>query len=314
LGKQLGGGGEGTVYEVAGAPDQAAKVYHKIRPGLGDKLRAMVAVGAAAPGLQKDAAWPLNTLHERAGGPVAGLTMRKVGKPQWQEVHFLYNFATRRLQYPDKDWRFLATAAHNCAAAFDEMHKAGVVIADVNQSNVLVDSARAGVCLIDCDSFQVRHAGKTYYCEVGVDLFTPPELQGRPFSGVIRTPEHDRFGLAVLIFHLLFMGRHPFAGRFSGSGDMLIDRAIREYRFAYAPGAQAYQMAPPPKALTLDAVPAPVAGLFVRAFGRNAGPRPTADEWVGAVRPLIQGAQRCRAHGGHYFAPSVQGCPWRRRR
>lgn len=40
-------------------------------------------------------------------------------------------------------------------------------------------------------------AGRTFTCDVGVALFTPPALQGRPFRNLIRTPDHDRFGLAV---------------------------------------------------------------------------------------------------------------------
>src|SRR4051812_24821096 len=45
-------------------------------------------------------------------------------------------------------------------------------------------------------------------------------LMPKPIRGlrnVERKPEHDAIGLALLIFHLLFMGRHPFAGRFQGS-------------------------------------------------------------------------------------------------
>ena len=92
----------------------------------------------------------------------------------------------------------------NCAAAFDAIHSKSHVIGDVNQGNVLV-SQRGTVFLIDCDSFQVSAHGKLFLCEVGVPQFTPPELQGRNFRGIQRTANHDRFGLALIIFHLLFM-------------------------------------------------------------------------------------------------------------
>ena len=49
---------------------------------------------------------------------------------------------------------------------------------------------------------------------------------------VISKAVHDAFGLAVLIFQILFMGRHPYSGHFLGSGEMPIERAIREHRFA----------------------------------------------------------------------------------
>ena len=72
----------------------------------------------------------------------------------------------------------------------------------------------ATVALIDADSFQFSLNGKSYPCVVGVPDFTPPELHGKNLASVQRTIEHDNFGLAVAIFHLLFMGRHPFAGRY----------------------------------------------------------------------------------------------------
>src|SRR5579884_1993731 len=77
LGQRLGTGGEGSVYEVTTAPDLVAKVYHKV-PGvqLQEKLCAMV--GLARDELVRVAAWPSATLHERAGGPVVGLAMRRV--------------------------------------------------------------------------------------------------------------------------------------------------------------------------------------------------------------------------------------------
>src|SRR5205814_7863741 len=66
--------------------------------------------------------------------------------------------------------------------------------------------------LIDCDSFEITDGKTVFPCMVGVPTYTPPELQGQSFQGVRRTKQHDAFGLAVLIFHMLFLGRHPFAG------------------------------------------------------------------------------------------------------
>ena len=57
------------------------------------------------------------------------------------------------------------------------------------------------VMLIDCDSFQVRDGAEVFTCDVGVPLFTASELHGYGFRGLLRTENHDRFGLAVLLFH-----------------------------------------------------------------------------------------------------------------
>jgi DNA-binding helix-hairpin-helix protein with protein kinase domain len=64
---------------------------------------------------------------------------------------------------------------------------------------------------------------------------------------VTRTPNHDAFGLAVLTFLLLFMGRHPFAGRMSdGQSDLSLEQAISSLRFAYSATALAHRLLPPP--------------------------------------------------------------------
>ena len=81
-----------------------------------------------------------------------------------------------------------------------------------------------------------------------------------------RTANHDAFGLAVLIFHLLFMGRHPFAGRYLGQGEMPIERAIAETRFAYSHDNSRTQMAPPPYTPPIEMVGPAMTGLFERAF------------------------------------------------
>ncbi len=132
-----------------------------------------------------------------------------------KDIHTLYSPRSRKAEFPNADWRFLIRAAANTARAFAAIHETGCVIGDVNHGGVCV-SDKATVRLIDCDSFQVTVGTRRFLCEVGVPTFTSPELQGKPFRGVVRSPNHDNFGLAVLVFHLLYMGRHPFAG---GSSD-----------------------------------------------------------------------------------------------
>ncbi|HXG10910.1 MAG TPA: hypothetical protein VNK04_14215 [Gemmataceae bacterium] len=308
LGPMLGQGGEGSVFEIPAAPTRAAKVYHRIPdPRKAAKLRAMA--GLASPDLLAAAAWPIATLHQRPGGPVVGLVMPKVVGAR--EIHALYSPAHRKKDFPQADWAFLIRAAASCATAFEAVHRAGHVIGDVNQSNVLV-SPEAKATLIDCDSYQVCAAGRRFPCNVGVPLYTPPELQGQDLRGLVRTPDHDRFGLAVLIFHLLFMGRHPFAGRYLGQGEMTLERAIREYHFAFAPTG-AHVMQPPPLSLPLSAVPPELAILFERAFGKSSsepGARPTAAEWAAALEDLGGRLQTCPLDLGHRFAPHLDRCPW----
>lgn len=310
LGSEIARGGEGAVFEVNGQPDRVAKKYLKAQPAwVGQKLQAMA--GMARPELLKVAAWPEATLHDGPGGSVIGLVMRKVSG--FREIHNLYSPAARRIHYPQANWKFLLTAAYNCAAALEAYHKHGVIAGDIAGRNLMV-SDQAQVVFIDCDSCQVDSNGTIYKCPVGTGEFTPPELQDvTSFNGIIRTTDHDLFGLAVLVFHLLFMGRHPFSGRYHGPGDMPIEKAIKEFRFAYGSRAVAYQMAPPPHSLPFAVVPASVTGLFERAFGPgsvNRGARAAASEWCSALKGLLTELKSCSVRPAHIYPASQSACPW----
>jgi DNA-binding helix-hairpin-helix protein with protein kinase domain len=228
LGRCLGRGGEGAVYAIPRRPGHVAKVYAQ-RPDdvLVRKLGAMIVIGASSP--CETLAWPTGLLLDGRGGPAVGFLMPRVNG--CRPLHALYGPGTRAEDFPEARWDFLVRAARNLAAAFESVHERGLVVGDVNEGNAVV-SKKAVVRLIDCDSFQVTHEGRTYPCPVGVPLFTPPELQGRAFDRVVRTRDHDGFGLAVLLFHLLFLGRHPFAGRHP-TREIGVETAIREGLFAF---------------------------------------------------------------------------------
>ncbi len=306
LGRCLGQGGEGAVYSVPGSPTSVAKIYARRPDEHGArKLGAMVQLGTEALALVS--AWPQNLLHDPRTGAVVGFLMPRV--EAHHEIHELYGPADRKTAFPDAAWSFLVRAARNLAAAFDAVHQHGHVIGDVNQGNVVV-SRRATVRLIDCDSFQITHLGRTYPCRVGVPLFTPPELSGRKLDDVLRTQEHDRFGLAVLVFHLLFMGRHPFAGRHPQRA-IPVEAALREGLFAFGREAMRSGFESPPYSLWLKEVTPPVADLFERAFGRAAiagGARPSAGEWVSSLETLEGQLVTCKDDPRHAHANGC--CPW----
>jgi len=306
LGRCLGKGGEGAVYSVPSRPRLVAKIYARTPDDhMSRKLGAMVQLGTET--LASLAAWPQDILADERTGHVVGFLMPRV--EGHREIHTLYGPIDRKNAFPDASWAFLVRAARNVAAAFDIVHGHGHVIGDVNQGNVVV-SRKATVQLIDCDSFQIAHLGRTYPCRVGVPLFTPPELQGQKLEEVIRTPDHDRFGLAVLIFHLLFMGRHPFAGRHPEHA-IPVTTAIREGSFAYGFEAALQEWEPPPFSLRITDVPSSVAQLFEQAFEGHATAtrsRPPAAEWVAALGRLEAMATTCGENPRHVYVSGP--CPW----
>jgi len=306
LGHRVGRGGEGEVFGLSPDSRLLAKLYHKpLTPEHAEKLTAMVRLQTEA--LQKVAAWPLDTCHRKPGGEIVGFVMPRVSG--YREAHDLYSPKSRVRSFPGTTWKFLLHAAANMARAFAVVHEHGHLVADVNHGNVLV-SRQATVRLIDCDSFQIHANGRYYLCEVGVPTHVPPELQGGSLR-VLRTEEHDDFGLAVLIFQILFMGRHPYSGRYLGSGDMPLEKAIRENRFAYGPSAASRQMRQPPSTLDLEAVSRPVAELFERAFAARpglVGGRPRPREWAALLESVK--TRTCGRNTAHIYAEGLAACPW----
>jgi DNA-binding helix-hairpin-helix protein with protein kinase domain len=165
------------------------------------------------------------------------------------------------------------------------------------------------VALIDCDSYQIPNGTITWTCDVGVSLWTPPELQGQNFKGLVRTANHDLFGLALLVFKLLFMGRHPFAGVPINNGEILLEDAIRKRFYAFSPLANTYGVRPPPYSFPVASLPEPYSSMFERAFRLNV-PRPTAKEWVQALDSLRQALTRCSRDQSHWFPRYLSQCPW----
>ena len=226
----------------------------------------------------------------------------------YQEIHNLYSPKSRLNSFSEATWKFLIHAAANLSRAFAVVHEHGHLIGDVNHANVLV-SSQATVRLIDCDSFQIQAGSHRFLCEVGVSTHVPPELQGGSLR-VLRTADHDSFGLAVLIFQILFMGRHPYSGHFLGPGEMPIEKAIREHRFAYGPSAGSRQMRQPPNTLDLMAASKPIANLFQRAFSPPSpgGTRPRPRDWIMALDAVKISA--CSRNSAHLFTEELAACPW----
>ena len=221
-------------------------------------------------------------------------------------VHMLYTPASRKTEFSRANYKFLIMAAANIARAVASVHALGCVIGDVNHSGFLVSEDALSV-VIDSDSFQVVAANRRYLCQVGTPDYTPPELQGARFDRTARTPNHDNFGLAVLLFQILFMGRHPFAGTYQGSGDMPLQRAIGEFRFAYSSNSSRTKMRPPPAAPQLTDFPPYIGTAFENAFDLQGQTlRSTAAEWVSMLENLQRALVQCTADSSHQH---IQGKP-----
>lgn len=302
-------GGEGTIYELADDPSKVAKIYHQA-PSAQKVTKLKHLRSLASKNLLEIAAWPTSLLfdanHQRSA---RGFIMPLV---KGKEIHRLYGPHDRYAEFPSAAWDFLIHVAKNSAAAFETLHEHGVVMADVNEKNLLVTST-GYVRLIDCDSYQFSHASGVFHCDVGVPLWTPPELQGRDFRGLTRTKNHDHFGLAVLMFQLLFMGRHPFAGVPDRPAQFEIEKAIGQFLFAFTPKTRSLGIRPPPHALSLSVLPDNLVQLFERALLRGSerdSARPSGRDWFQALDLLSKNLRGCSRDPGHIYPSHLIKCPW----
>ena len=296
LGTVLGRGGEGVVYQCADDPARVVKLYAK--PPTAEKvakLQWMVRRLAEHPDLEQWCAWPQMLVHD-AAGQCLGFRMARV--LELRPIHEIYQPEQRKALLPMVGWDYLIRVAANCARMFASLHRHGVLVGDVNERNIFVDSD-ATVHLVDCDSFQVKDGETLYPTGVGVVDYTPPELQGRSFRGLERVVNHDRFGLAVILFKLVLMGRHPFSG--GASGDL--GKQIAALDFDYPQLSTRLRHLVP-----WSVLPMPVREAFSSAFLDPI--RPDAEQWVSRLVSFETLLQPCRKEPLHKVPAGVAQCPW----
>lgn len=289
LGPPLARGGEAAVYAVPGDPHALAKVYTDGRPETrADKVRWMIGRGPwdpPGPTGNRRFAWPQQLVRDPATKAFLGFVMPRV--PDAAPLFEVANPVVR----PDhaEPYEFRLGVARSLAAVVTAAHKHGLVVGDLNESNLLVDSA-GRVTLIDADSVQVRAGRVVHRCLVGKGEYTPPELHGAKFADTDRAAHHDGFGLAVLVYQVL-AGCHPFAGRFTGPGrPPALHEAVRRGLWPHAAGGRRDYL-PPRYGPPFGSHPAGLRALWQRSFvdgHRRPEGRPTAKDWVAALDEAVK--------------------------
>ena len=314
LGAEIGRGGEAIVYRLAVQPALLAKIYHgRARDGYAEKLAWMQANPPDDPTRGQghaSIAWPNDLLFD-GNSDLVGYVMVHVQNavPLLQ----VFNPRSRAKTLPNFNRRYLHRAARNLAAALGALHASNYIVGDLNESNVMVTPS-ALITLIDTDSFQVqRRVGAKpvlHPCPVGKPEYTPPELQGKTFAEVPRQPEHDRFGLAVLIFQLLMEGNHPFRAQWLGSGDPPpVEDRIRDGAWPYARRPK-LPVAPPRGGPGIETLHPDLVKLARTAFvdGHNdPRARPLPEEWEEALTIAERALLSC-GHG-HLYSRHLAECP-----
>lgn len=312
LGKEIASGGEGIVWQTDHHNGYVAKIYKQLPSfELVQKLEMMVAHPPREPNSHLNHisfAWSKSLLKDAKGNCVGFLMPAIANAKQLIDV---YNPQRRKQQKLEVDWRFLHTTALNIASIIQAIHVEGYVLGDIKPANILVNN-RALPSIIDTDSFQVRHfiTNKIYRCGVGSEGFTPPELIGKDFSTIDQTQVHDRFRIAVIIYHLLF-GETPFKGNYIGTGDAPeAEERIRRGLWLYEPNNLIQPVA---NTISLNIVHPEVQLCFLKCFNdghTQPNLRPSAADWVKALKIAVNELTVCGKFDSHYYSRTYGNCYW----
>lgn len=233
LGKILGSGGEGTIFDIG--PSLAAKVYH---PQMRDDIRyqKIQAMVAAKPGI-RELCWPIDLLYAK-DHQFVGFTMPKVNGDEYKTLNEtvlqLSKESVRKEMMPGWDRLSLVKTCIAILKMFSQMRKYHIIMGDINPNNILVTYHNAiypEIVAVDTDSMQF--AG--FPCPVGVKDYTSPEIYKRlktenpEFSKFLRTDEDEEYALANLLFRILMLNISPYNAKEVGSQD----EARKSYNFPY---------------------------------------------------------------------------------
>jgi DNA-binding helix-hairpin-helix protein with protein kinase domain len=307
----IAAGTEGEVYRVPGHDSLVIKIYkEKVDAERAGKLNAMVANPPDDPMKGRghaSIAWPRDLVIWPGNREVCGFVMPRL--PVAHPISRFYDIGDRRKHLPFFTYQSLCVLASNLASAVWALHEKGYVIGDVNDRNIMATD-KALVTVVDTDSFQIKDqsTGRVYHCPVFSPLYTAPEFLGQGE----RTPEHDLFGIGVLLFQLLMEGQLPFICAFSNPSDAVdAFECLKKGYFPYAqsPNGIKPPLGAPPYAMLHPALQRLFEQCFVDGH-RDPRMRPTAPVWRRALRDCGYDLTQCKLNSQHHYFNHLQKCPW----
>lgn len=332
-GSEIAAGGEGSIHEVRGEPDRLLKLYdlRSARPTserrqqlqeLRQKVKYMIAhPPAAAEELPQPAdhhywTWPLVRVFSR-DGIFSGYVMPRLTGIKGEEFLQLGS---------GHSWQARLIAARNLARLLRATHGAGYIVGDLNPRNLFftagADPTRSEAAtaapmvlpsLTDTDSFQVGGVDGEpilHPCRVQNPEYSAPELINATSDD--RTVEQDYFCLAIIVFQLLALGLHPYAGTSRNSTDQEIRTNIARGRNLLF--SDASELIPPKKMVDLAILPPEILALFEQTFRRGdtvTRARASAADWAAVLdRVLAEGLRICHRKPNHHYGAHLPDCPW----
>ena len=218
--EKISEGGEGCVYKTSKSKDIVAKIYFdkKLTSHKQSKIDSIIDSGLSIDGV----CFPTTHLYNSKGVFVGYLMPKAEGK----KLDISVFKGERGMERCFDSWtrEDLVSLAISILSIIKKIHESGILIGDINGSNILVNSPTE-VYFVDTDSFQIND----YPCPVGTMEFTAPEIQGKDYNSFLRTIGNENFAIAVLLFRIMMFGLNPYAQQ-GGAG---IEHNIKTGDFSF---------------------------------------------------------------------------------
>lgn len=253
----VGQGGEAVVYELS--PQQVAKIYLSpsdpvyagnpdAQLGATDRIKEHQRKLPAFPkNLPVGVVAPLDLARERPNGPIIGYTMTNL-----KGADVLLRFADRKFREQGGiDANQAVEVFRKLHDLVQQVHRAGVVIGDFNDLNVLVTPG-GDVRLVDADSMQFG----PFLCKTFTTRFVDP-LHCRPDKLLLAVPHSslsDWYAYATMLFQsLLFINPYGGVHKPKGGEQQLRDASRILHRLTiFSPNVKTPKAAVPFEALPDD--------------------------------------------------------------
>jgi len=283
-------GGAGEIFSIDGKPGFVAKIYHAATPQAHlaryrRKIQWMIDHRPELPEVPAEyqdivqLAWPEALILSESR--FVGFLMQKIAFDRTLELDYLLNRRQAAEEGFDADYGKLVTVSFNLASLINCLHAKRIAIVDLKPSNVKVYKAELYVSILDCDGFHIATDEFRSDAPQVTPEYLAPEFQDK----AVAYPEsQDAFALATIIFRLLNYGIHPFTGVASDHKNYPPELAGRIKRGLYPYGRSASKSVRKVPASVHEAFPDGLRELFDRAFASSGDSRPSAREWVDALK------------------------------
>jgi DNA-binding helix-hairpin-helix protein with protein kinase domain len=297
IGRLLGAGTQGLVYEVAMRDIgriMALKWYRAESASTSqlDRISRLLSFGPPSRAFL----WPIDIAHADSRSSV-GYVM-PVRPPRFRSLSAVMDAGMRI------PLEIVCRAAANLSDAFLALHSSGLCYADISFGNLFVDPGTGDVQVCDNDNVCVDGQPSDV---LGTLYFMAPEIvRGDAVPGIIA----DRHALAVVLFYLL-LRHHPLFGAREHALQDLTPDSLRELLgerplFIFDPDDESNRpTSAQANPITIwPALPGYVRELFTTAFTaglRDPAERVTESQWRTAMRRLADLVRLCPVCGCQQF-------------